>query len=50
LAALAVFMLLNEADGARDRKKWGSHKMRYGHLRWDSETRELNVRHDEKYA
>jgi len=50
LAASADFLCLNEADGARDRENWGFHKMRYGHLRWDAETRELNVRHDERYA
>jgi len=50
LVASAVFLFLNEADGARDPEKRGSHKMWYGLLRWDSETRELMVSHDEKYA
>ena len=43
LAASAVFLCLNEADGARDCEKWGSHRMGDGHLGWDTETRGLNI-------
>jgi len=50
LAVSADFLFLNRAGCGRDRKTWGSHRMRDGHFRRDAETRELSFGHDDRFV